>query len=278
VTTLLDDGDVELRVGDLLDLLPALEAGSVDAVVTSPPYADARPDVPAPSPIMFPGWAHGWLALLARILTPKGSIMLNLGRRFANGEESTYIWETVALARTCGLRLVDTLVWHKVNGGGGRRTAHLIDRHEYVLWLAPDPAACYRGFDEARQPYSPATLERYQRRWRTSPVGKGGDHPAPVDEGRRPHPLGAKAGSVFTTSVGAEKGIEHPSPMAVELCRHLIRLSCPPGGRVLDPFAGSGTTGVEARVLGRRALLFEIDPVFADEAARRLAPQRLAIA
>lgn len=52
--------------------------------------------------------------------------------------------------------------------------------------------------------------------------------------------------------------------------RWLVRLACPPGGTVLDLFAGSGTTGEAAAREGRRAILIEQDPDYA-----RLAVQRL---
>jgi site-specific DNA-methyltransferase (adenine-specific) len=276
--TLVTDPDFELRVGDLLELLPALEPASVDAVVTSPPYADARDDVPAPSPAAYPAWAALWLPLLLRALTPHGSLMLNLGRRFNGGQESTYIWETLAVAIQAGFRLVDTIVWHKVNGGGGRRTAHLIDRHEYVLWLAADPGSCYRGFDDARQPYSPATLGRYQRRWRAHQAVKGEGGTLTGRNARTAHPGGAKPGSVLVCSAGAEKGILHPSPMPPELAHFLVKLSAPRGALVLDPFVGSGTTALACRLLGRRCLGLELSPVHAAECAARLATQRLAVA
>ena len=82
---------------------------------------------------------------------------------------------------------------------------------------------------------------------------------------------------MFVCSVGAEKGIEHPTPMAPELAEFLIKLSCPPGGTVLDPFAGSGTTGRAARKLGRRAVMVEIDETHCAEAARLSTQQALAV-
>jgi site-specific DNA-methyltransferase (adenine-specific) len=56
----------------------------------------------------------------------------------------------------------------------------------------------------------------------------------------------------------------------VGLLETLIALCTPEGGIVLDPFAGSGSTGVAALRLGRRALLFERDAGYAEVAARRL--------
>ena len=57
-------------------------------------------------------------------------------------------------------------------------------------------------------------------------------------------------------------------PALVEPC---IKAGCPEGGIVLDPFAGSGTTGVVARDLGRRAVLIELNPAYVQLIEKRLA-------
>lgn len=62
---------------------------------------------------------------------------------------------------------------------------------------------------------------------------------------------------------------DHPTMKPVELMRRLVRNSCPPGGRVLDPFGGSGTTLVAAELEGRVAYLMELDPAYVDVAVRR---------
>lgn len=63
----------------------------------------------------------------------------------------------------------------------------------------------------------------------------------------------------------------HPTVKPLALMRWLARLIACPGGLVLDPFAGSGTTGVAARAEGRRCLLIERDPDYCDIIRRRLA-------
>jgi len=62
----------------------------------------------------------------------------------------------------------------------------------------------------------------------------------------------------------------HPCPKPVELMRVLVAAATPPGGLVLDPFAGSGTTLVAARRCGRAAVGVELDPRYAALARRRL--------
>jgi DNA modification methylase len=62
---------------------------------------------------------------------------------------------------------------------------------------------------------------------------------------------------------------DHPTTKPVDLFRYLVANSCPPGGKVLDPFGGSGTTLVGAELEGRTAYLVELDPAYADVIVRR---------
>lgn len=68
----------------------------------------------------------------------------------------------------------------------------------------------------------------------------------------------------------ATSGNNHPTVKPIALMRHLIELVTPAGGRVLDPFAGSGSTGVAAIQGGFGFVGFELDAHFAGIAARRI--------
>jgi site-specific DNA-methyltransferase (adenine-specific) len=257
--------DTALYLGDCRDLLPALADNSVDAIVTSPPYADARPDVPGPKPDEFAEWFAPVLAELYRVLAPLGGFMLNLGRLFRDGEEHSYIEDTLARARAVGWKRIDTVVWYKRNGQGHGR--YLLNRHEFAFWLARDVNA-YRGYDrDTRTPHAAATVDRNTRRFGYSTKGE------PFGELRRRkplHPDGARPASVYEGTVGRAKGIAHPTPMASDFASYLVCLACRPGGLVLDPFAGSGTTLRAAADKGRRSIGFELNEAHAAEAVDRL--------
>jgi len=62
----------------------------------------------------------------------------------------------------------------------------------------------------------------------------------------------------------------HPTVKPIELMRWLVRLTCPPGGTVLDPFTGSGTTGAAAMLEGRQFLGIEREGEYVDVACARL--------
>lgn len=63
---------------------------------------------------------------------------------------------------------------------------------------------------------------------------------------------------------------DHPCPFPLELAARPIRASCPPGGVVVDPFAGSCTVGVAALAHGRRFIGIEKNPAYIDDAIARL--------
>jgi DNA modification methylase len=84
--------------------------------------------------------------------------------------------------------------------------------------------------------------------------------------------LAAEELPLFGESFDAVKN-NRPTVKPVALMRWLIRLVTPPGGVLLDPFAGSGTTGVAAKLEGRKATLIELDEQYCEIAAKRLEQQ-----
>jgi site-specific DNA-methyltransferase (adenine-specific) len=84
--------------------------------------------------------------------------------------------------------------------------------------------------------------------------------------------LAAEELPLFGKSFDAVKN-NHPTVKPVALMRWLIRLVTPPSGVLLDPFAGSGTTGVAAKLEGRKATLIELDERYCEIAAKRLEQQ-----
>ena len=94
------------------------------------------------------------------------------------------------------------------------------------------------------------------------------------DAGLEQHPLqqagalsGRADGSLGATVQGRNN---HPTVKPTDLMRYLCRLVTPPGGTVLDPFTGSGSTGKAAVLEGFRFIGFELDIHYADIAATRI--------
>jgi len=269
VTPFLRDPDVTLWHGDAREVLRRMPPQSVDATVTSPPYADARgDDYDRVGLADYPGWFKTVALELLPVTKPTGSFMLNLGRVFRGGIESSYIEETVLAVQSVGWVRIDTIIWRKLNALPNQHR-ELRRMHEYVYWFAVSPDA-YRGFDHVREPYAASSLTRYQRTFKSAAKNRPRE-----ERGRNMNPLGAKPGSVFSCTVGRERGNPHPAPMALDLADHLVRLSSPPGGTVLDPFAGSATTLIAARRHNCIGIGIESSLDYCRLASDRLAQQSL---
>lgn len=261
---IVSDRDFTLYVGDALDVLGTLPDGCVDAVVTSPPYLDARPEYDAPT------FADYRLIFkeLARVCS--GGMLWNVGRLWKDGIEQLWWVELILAAANAGWEIWDTGVWVKPNANPIRGRV-LADSHEYVLVFGRD-AVSFNG-DAIRTEYAPSSLPRLRRRWRNGTATKGNDR-AP-QESRRVNELGARPRSFFVSYVGREKGNQHPAPMALDLAEDIVELACWPGQTILDPFHGSGTTSVAARARGRRSIGIEKRADYAAIAAERLSQQSL---
>lgn len=262
------DHDMTLYCGDSLEVLSSLPDGSIGACVTSPPYLDARPEYPSPSPHEF----EEIFREIGRVVA--GPLLLNVGRLWRDGIERLWWTDLLERADWAGWRLRDTVIWAKPNANP-IQGALLTNAHEYVFVLGDgcDP-------DAVRVPYAEGSLARSKRRHVSGVVVKNVSDAGRRDRianGRDPeHPLGARAQSVVVFAAGADKGNPHPAPMPLELAKWMVRLSG--GSSILDPFAGSGTTGVAARALGRASVLIERDSGYCAIAAKRLSQQTLEFA
>jgi site-specific DNA-methyltransferase (adenine-specific) len=247
-----DDGQVVIHCGDLRAV--RLDAGSAAAVVTSPPY---NVGVPYRDGGDLLPWADYWAlaadaaAQMAAALVPGGRVWVDTavsvpkcpvspGKRrvmLAHGWASTL--------DAAGLSLVDQVAWCSTRGAG---TA-------WGSWESP-AAPNLRGDWESILVASSGAWER--------PV-------AEADEDWRDG-IGGWAGLCSTVwNVRPADRNGHPAPFPIELARRCIRLSTWPGETVLDPFAGSGTTLLAARQLGRRAIGIERSERYCELAVTRLA-------
>lgn len=234
--------------------------------MTSPPYLDARPEYPSPSLLEF----RAIFKECRRVCT--GTLLLNVGRLWRESQELMW-WVHLVEAIKTSWPLRDTLIWTKPNANPIQGEI-LTNAHEYVFLFGD-------GFtpEEVRTEYAEGSVARMGRR-HISAIGVKGDPGMREErrlrregERRAPNPDGARAKSYVSITTGAEQGNKHPAPMALDLAKHLIKLSG--GSRILDPFAGSGTTLLAARQLGLEAVGIELSPEYAAMASERLGQQSL---
>ncbi len=114
--------------------------------------------------------------------------------------------------------------------------------------------------------YSPAT---------TSLNTWGRAHIQPILFYGRPPRIGVEIGDtgIVVTSPDCDGADGHPCPKPLGVWKRLLCLGTNEGDTVLDPFAGSGTTGRAAKDLGRKAVLIEVEEAYCEIAARRMAQE-----
>ena len=194
-------------------------------------------------------------------------------------------WRVAFALQDDGWILRNAVIWHKPNAMPESVRDRLSCRHELVF-LFVKQAAYWFDLDPIREPHT-ASTRRAISRSRTRPPARPDTCTRPskyrpgtpeVTTARRygdrrhsrGHPNGRNPGDVWSIPTRPYKG-PHFAAYPIDLPRRCIAAGCKPGGTVLDPFAGSGTTGLAAIQLGRRFTGIDLSPGFARLAAERLA-------
>lgn len=241
-----EDAGLAIYLGDMREILPALGL-QADCVVTDPPYAETS--------LAWDRWPDGWPTLAAAVASSMwcfGSMRMFLDR----------------VHEFTGWKLSQDLIWEKANG-----TGFATDRFKRVHEIATH---WYRGdwrsvhHDTPRTAYTgPDKHSRARDVEREQHLGAIGPH-FYEDDGTRLMRSVLRANSV--------RGGLHPTEKPLSLLEHMIRYACPPGGLVVDPFMGSGSTLDAARQSGRRAIGIEAHEPYAEAAALRLSALTLPVA
>ena len=312
-TTYYQDDTVTLLLGDCLKALRGLPDGSVDCVVTSPPYFGLR-DYGTPgqyglesTPAEYVETMRAVFAEARRVLADDGTLWLNLGDSYAyppgsagrqgNGQRAdrTFTaegirgttalpaknllgipWRTAFALQDDGWVLRNEIIWNKPNAMPESVADRLSTRHEH-LFLFTKQQRYHFDLDAIREPLArpEAVGEGIVFGGRKGPDGKVGG--SARRSGGNVSVYGA-AGQVKGRNPGDVWEIStKPYPAAhfavfpIDLPLRCIKAGCKPGGTVLDPFSGSGTTGAAARQLDRRYVGIDLNPAYHDLAKERFA-------
>lgn len=247
VTTI---GAVEIINDDTLIALGKMASDSMDCCVTDPPYGKTS--------LKWDKWVEGWPDEVLRIIKPSGSMWV-----FGTFRMFTEHW-----AEFGNWKLSQDIIWEKQNG-----TGLFNDRfrrvHEMACHFYPKKS---KWRDVFKQPQH--TFDATKRTIRK--------------KSRPPQWIGATGDTVYQSADGGPRLMRsviharnehgraiHPTQKPVALVEPMVLYSCPEGGTVLDPFSGSGTTGVVANRHCRKAVLVEGDEEFVRLSLKRIKDDQL---
>ena len=227
--------------GDALDVLRGLEPASVDAIICDPPYGTTACAWDTVVPFE-PMWAA-----FKRIIKPRGAIVMTASQPF-----------TSALVMSNPKMFKYAWVWEKTNAVDFTMVKFRPRKmHEDVV-----------VFSAERHNYFP------QMEWGRPYIDKPRKRSNNIFGSIMPNLGIINTGERFPSSVqrfsNGNNHTEHPTQKPLALMAYLIRTYTQPGDLVVDPFAGSGTTLVAARNLGRRYFGCDTSPEYVAIAERRL--------
>jgi len=271
--------------GDSLEMLQALPSSSVNLVVTSPPYAlHFKKAYGNEHKDRYVNWFLPFAKEIQRVLTDDGSFVLNIGGSYNKGTPTRSVYHfklLIALVEEIGLHLAQECFWYnpaKMPVPAEWVTVRRIrvrDSVEYVWWLSKTPYPKASNLNVLKE-YSEdmIRLNRNGVRGTTRPSGHviresfdkidaGGSIPPNVTEADFDFPesmmkMGNNAANDIYTKRCKDAGIKiHPARFPALLPKFFIKLLTDPNDLVLDPFAGSLTTGAVSEQLDRRWMAAE---------------------
>lgn len=243
----------DLILGDCIDVMSSLSAGSVDLIFADPPYnlqlkgELLRPDNSKVDVVddhwdqfsslaAYDVFTRDWLKAAKRLLKPNGAIWVigSYHNVFRLGVE----------LQNLGFWLLNDVVWRKSNPMPNFRGKRLTNSHETLIWASRDEHAKYTFNYDALKALNDGVQMRSD--WVI---------PLPTGHERLKDLNGEKL---------------HPSQKPEALLHRIIVASSNVGDIILDPFMGTGTTGAVAKKLGRNFIGIEREKSYLDAARARI--------
>ncbi|TAM52051.1 MAG: site-specific DNA-methyltransferase [Paraburkholderia sp.] len=243
---------IDLRNRDFLTDAQTVPDRSIDLIVADPPYGlgkDYGNDSDMRSGEAFLEWTRAWLELAVPKLKASGSLYVFCTWQYAP--------EIFSFLKT-KLTMVNEIVWDRRVPSMGGTTRRFTSVHDNIGLFAVSKDY-YFDLDPVRIPYDAATKKARSRK---------------LFEGSKWLEVGYNPKDVWSVSrlhrQHAER-VDHPTQKPLEIVERMVLASCPPGGRVLDPFMGSGTTAVACARHARAFVGYEINGNYCAIAHERVA-------
>lgn len=225
-----------------------IEAGSVDLVITSPPYNVAINYNSHNDKLTYDEYlefSRCWMSRCFSWIKSDGRFCLNIPLDKNKGGQQSVGADLTTIAKQSGFRYHSTIIWNE--GNISRRTA-------WGSWIS------------ASAPFVIAPVELivvfYKNSWKKTSGSLKSDI-------TREQFLEWTNG-LWTFNGERKTKVGHPAPFPVELPMRCLKLFSFVDDTVLDPFMGSGSTLVAASLCNRKAIGIEIDPRYCEIAAKRI--------
>lgn len=245
----------ELINGDALAALAGIKSGSIDFVFADPPYFLSNDGFTVKSGRAvsvnkgqwdkssgFDGdlaFHRAWISECLRVLRPDGTIAIS----------GTYhsIYQCGFLLQELGCRIINDLAWFKPNGAPALAGRNFTASHETIIWASKSKKAKHTFNYEVSKSWEAAN-----------------------DKLLNPGKQMRSVWSIATTPKREKTFGHHPTQKPLELLMRLVAICTKKGDLVLDPFCGSGTTGVAAITLSRKFVGIDLDRGHLELARRRI--------
>ena len=252
---------IELLNMDCMEYMAGCEDNAFDMTVTSPPYDNLR-DYGGQCEWGDMVWKDV-IRRLYRVTKPGGVVCWVVADATINGSESGTSFKQALYAMECGFNLHDTMIWFK-NGVRFPDVTRYFDAFEYVFVFSKGAPSYFAPHGDRRNKWAGSTNHGTDRKRDGRTVISDS-----AKMGGREIPPCSKRYNVWEIANPGIPGNFHPATFPIKLAYDLIASWCPKGGRVFDPFAGSGTTGLAAHKHGCDFVGTEIDPDYFKAAQER---------
>jgi len=236
---------------DAIAGLARIPDASIDLVLTDPPYnlgkdygnaSDSR------SVDEYLAWTERWIDAVLPKLKDNGSLYIFLTWRYA---------PEIFVMLKRRMTMMNEIIWDRRVPSMGGSTRSFSSVHDTIGFFVKRKDY-YFDLDAVRIPYDAAT-----KKARSRSIFIGAKW---LEVGYNPKDLW----SVSRLHREHAERVDHPTQKPLEIIERMVKASCPPGGVVLDPFMGSGTTALAARHAGRHFTGFELNPEYCAIIEQRL--------
>ena len=256
----------KIHQGDCLEVMRKMPTGSIDLIVTSPPYADARKDTyGGVSCDEYVEWFWPRAVEMNRILKPTGSLVINIKEKCKDGVRDPYVLNLIlAMSQNWGFHWIEEYIWHKSNPMPGGWKNRFRDGWERLLHFTKEKDFKINQ-DAVKIPIGHVTKNRAKKLSKRdmtrneSATQSGFGVKRAYWEGKDYcSPSNVLEGAAVTHNTG------HSAAFPEWLPKFFILLFSDAGDVVLDPFSGSGTTARVAKKCGRHYVGIELIQEYID--------------